>query len=201
MSRNTSSWLAETFAVFSKEWRCELRTRYALNTLGLFALTTLIVISISLGPLGAATAERTTVLPVLLWVLLLFSVVAGLPRAFVHEEESKTAIALRLAVNPTAVFGGKLLYSFTVTLALAAIVTPLFTAVMQLPVATPGLLVLALVTGGYGLAAGGTLVAAIIAQARSSGALFAVLALPVLLPLLVLAIELTRARSRGISSR
>ncbi|MCH9649891.1 MAG: heme exporter protein CcmB [Deltaproteobacteria bacterium] len=197
MSHTTSSWLAEAFAVFAKEWRTEFRTRYALNTLGLFAITSLVVVSISLGPLGAATAERTTVMPVLLWVLLLFAVAAGLPRAFVHEEESRTATALRLSATPSALFTGKLLYSWTVVLALELIVTPLFVAMMHLPVANPGLLALALVLGGYGLAAGGTLVAAIIAQARSSGTLFSVLALPVLLPLLVLAIELSRAAIAG----
>lgn len=197
MSHDTSSWLVEALAVFAKEWRCELRTRYALNTLGLFAVTTLVVMSISLGPLGVATVERTTVLPVLLWILLLFAVAAGLPRAFVHEEESHTAIALRLAARPSSLFCGKLAYSFSVVLALELIVTPLFSTLMQLRVESPGLLVLALVAGGFGLAAGGTLVASIIAQARGSAALFSVLALPVLLPLLVLAIELTRSAVSG----
>ncbi len=197
MSHTTSSWLAEALAVFAKEWRTELRTRYALNTLGLFAVTTLVVVSISLGPLGAATAERTTVLPVLLWVLLLFAVTAGLPRAFVHEEEAHTATALRLSATPSALFCGKLAYSWTVVMALEALVTPLYLAMMQLPVASPGVLVLSLLLGGYGLAAGGTLVAAIISQARSTGTLFSVLALPVLLPLLVLAIELSRAGIAG----
>lgn len=197
MSHDVSSWLAEAGAVFAKEWRCELRTRYALNTLGLFALTTLVVVTLSLGPLGAQSGERTTVLPVLLWILLLFAVTAGLPRAFVHEEEMRTADALRLAAEPTALFCGKLAYGLTVVLALEALVTPLYLAMMQLPVASPWLLVAALAAGGFGLAAGGTLVAAIIAQARSSGALFAVLALPVLLPLLVLAVEATRAAVAG----
>ena len=77
---NTSTWAAEAAAVFVKEWRCEFRTRYALNTLALFALTTLVVVSFSLGPLGVAKAEGTAVLPVLLWIILLFSAAAGLPR-------------------------------------------------------------------------------------------------------------------------
>lgn len=197
MSHSISSWLAEATAVFAKEWRCELRTRYALNTLGLFALTTLVTVTLSLGPLGARSGERTTVLPVLLWVLLLFAVTAGLPRVFVHEEETHTANGLRLAADPTALFCGKLAYGATVVFALEVLVTPLYLAMMQLPVATPWVLVAGLFLGGFGLAAGGTLVAAIIAQARTSGALFAVLALPVLLPLLVLAIEASRAAVAG----
>ena len=192
-----STWAAEAAAVFAKEWRCELRTRYALNTLGLFAFTTLVVVSVSLGPLGVSLSQGTAVLPVLLWVILLFSVAAGLPRAFVQEEETQTAIALRLAATPSALFCGKLVYGLTLVLALEALITPVYVAVTSLKVVSPGLLAGTLIAGGYGLAAGSTLVAAIIAQARSKGTLFSVLAFPVLLPLLLLAVELSRSAVAG----
>ena len=197
MWQDTSTWAAEALAVFAKEWRCEFRTRYALNTLGLFAFTTLVVVSVSLGPLGVSVSQGTAVLPVLLWVILLFSAAAGLPRAFVQEEETQTAMALRLAATPSALFCGKLLYGLTLTLALEALVTPVFVAMTSLDVKSPGLLAAVLAAGGYGLAAGSTLVAAIIAQARSKGTLFSVLAFPVLLPLLLIAVELTRQAVAG----
>jgi heme exporter protein B len=197
MWQDTSTWAAEALAVFAKEWRCEFRTRYALNTLGLFAFTTLVVVSVSLGPLGVSTSQGTAVLPVLLWMILLFSAAAGLPRAFVQEEETQTATALRLAATPSALFCGKLLYGMTLTLALEALVTPVFVAMTSLDVKSPGLLAAVLAAGGYGLAAGSTLVAAIIAQARSKGTLFSVLAFPILLPLLLIAVELTRHAVAG----
>jgi heme exporter protein B len=192
-----STWAAEATAVFVKEWRCELRTRYALNTLGLFAFTTLVVVSVSLGPLGVSLSQGMAVLPVLLWIILLFSVAAGLPRAFVQEEETQTAIALRLAATPSALFCGKLIYGLTLVLALEVLITPVYVAVTSLKVVSPGLLAGTLIAGGYGLAAGSTLVAAIIAQARSKGTLFSVLAFPVLLPLLLLAVELSRSAVAG----
>lgn len=184
-------------AVFAKEWRGEFRTRYALNTLGLFAFTTLVVVSVSLGPLGVSLAQGTAVLPVLLWIILLFSAAAGLPRAFVHEEETQTATALRLAATPSALFCGKLLYGLTLTFALELLVTPVYVAMTSLTVKSPGLLAGVLAAGGFGLAAGSTLVAAIIAQARAKGTLFSVLAFPVLLPLLLIAVELTRGAVAG----
>jgi heme exporter protein B len=187
----------EAAAVFAKEWRSEIRTRYALNTLALFAVNTLVVVSASLGPLGAAPGRSSEVLPVLLWLILLFAAAAGLPRSFVHEEETQTATALRLAATPSALFCGKLAYALTLLAALEALVAPLFLAVMNLDVARPGLLVATLAAGGFGLAAGSTLVAAIIAQARGKGTLFAVLSFPVLLPLLLLAVELTRGAFAG----
>lgn len=197
MSLAASTWVAEASAVFLKDWRCELRTRYALNTIFLFAVTTLVVVSVSLGPLGVAGAERVTVLPVLLWLILLFASAAGLPRSFVHEEEAHTAIALRLSATPSALFCGKLAYSLVLLAALEVVVTPLFLAMVQLPVESPALLVAALAGGGYGLAAGSSLIAAIISQAQGKGTLFSVLSFPVLLPLLLMAIELTRIAVAG----
>ncbi len=54
-----------------------------------------------------------------------------------------------------------------------------------------------LAVGGYGLAVITTIVAAIIAQALTRGALFSVLSLPLLLPLLIIVIEGTRAVAMG----
>lgn len=192
MWRRASTWAAEAAAVFAKDWRCEFRTRYALNTLALFAFTTLVVVSVSLGPLGTAKELGVTVLPVLLWLVLLFAAAAGLPRAFVEEEETHTATALRLAATPSALYSGKLAYGVTLTFALEALVAPIYAAMVSWGVASPGLLALTLVAGGFGLAAGSTLVAAIIAQAEGRATLFAVLAFPVLLAPLLLSVELTR---------
>jgi heme exporter protein B len=68
---------------------------------------------------------------------------------------------------------------------------------MQLPVASPTLFVATLAAGGYGLATGSTLVAAMIGQAQARGTLFAVLSFPILLPLMIFAVQLTRAAVAG----
>ena len=96
MWRRISSWTAETRAIFRKERQLELRTRYALNTVGLFALTTLVVVSISLGPVGASEEARPF-LPVLLWLILLFAASAGLPGPpqRTADEETPCSIASR----------------------------------------------------------------------------------------------------------
>lgn len=190
MPVDTSTWIAETLAVFAKEWRCELRTRTALSTIALFACTTLLVVSFALGPLGASHEGRT-VLPALLWTILLFAASAGLPRAFVREEEMGTAAALRLTTSPSAVFTGKALYNLTLIFGLELLVVPLFLGLLQMNVDRPWALASVLAAGGAGLAIGSTLVAAMVAQAQVKGPLFAVLAFPVLLPLLFFAIRLT----------
>jgi heme exporter protein B len=190
-------WLAEAGAIFAKDWRTELRSRHALHTLLLFAITTLMTVSLALGPIGVNTTERGAVLPALLWVILLFAAAAGLPRGFVQEEETHTATALRLTATPSAVFGGKAAYSASLLVALEVVLVPLFVAVMQLPIASMGLFLAALSLGGIGLAFASTLLAAIVAQAQGRGALFPILAFPLLIPLLLLAVELTRGAIAG----
>jgi heme exporter protein B len=189
-------WLEEAVAVFVKDWRSELRTRYALNTLGLFALTTLVVVSFSMGPIGASPLAPAVV-PAVLWIILLFAATAGLPRLFVAEEETHTATALRLAATPSALFTGKLAYGLALIYALEALTAPLYLAMVQLPVASPGLLAGTLLLGGFGLAATSTLVAVLVAQARGRGTLFAVLLFPVLVPLVIMVVTVTRQAVTG----
>lgn len=188
---NTSgiaAFCGETWAILGKEWKCELRTRYALSTVFLFAVTTLVMVSLAVGPIGSDPKTRP-LLPVFLWLIVLFAATAGLPRTFVHEEESHSADALRLSARPAALFCGKCLYNLSLILALELAIAPLFIGMLKLPIERPGDFALALLGGGIGLAVGSTLIAAMVSQARSRGPLFAVLAFPILLPVLKLAIE------------
>jgi heme exporter protein B len=194
----SSGWAAEAAAVFVKDWRCELRTRHAVSTLALFALTTLIVASLILGPIGNDREMAQRVVPVLVWLILLFAAAAGLPRAFVHEEESRTAIALRLAARPSAIFAGKLLHVATLVAVLELIVAPLAVVLFDLAVAQPWRFAAALAAGGLAVAGATTLLAAIVAQGRGASTLFAVLALPILLPALALAVGAARVALTGV---
>jgi heme exporter protein B len=193
----SSTWLAEAAAVFAKDWRSERRARHAVATLLLFAVTTLVIASLALGPVGASRQERTDVTAALVWIILLFAAAAGLPRAFVHEEESRTASALRLAARPSAVLAGKLAWVASLLALLEGLSAPLAIALFDLPVASPGRLVAALAAGGLGLAAATTVLAAIVAQGRGATTLFAALAFPLLVPLAVLAVGVTRSALGG----
>lgn len=188
-----SSLLAEALAVLAKEVASELRRRVALNAIGLFAVTTLVAVAYQIGPYGLAEQDRPFLLSALLWIILFFAATAGLSRVFVKEEDAHTAKALRLAARPLAVLYGKLLFNLLLLLALEAIIVPLYCALMGFAVKGVGGLVLVMAAGGAAFAVTSTFVAAIIARASGSNALFAILALPLLLPLLVAVITGTRA--------
>jgi len=188
-----SGLLSEIAAVLVKELTSELRSRVALNAIGLFGLTTLIAVAYQIGPYRIAEADRPHLLSALLWIILFFAATSGLSRVFVKEEDAHTAKTLRLAARPLAVLGGKYLFNLLLLLALFALIVPLYCALMGYGVRGVGALVLVLLAGAVALSATATIVAAIIARASGSTTLFAILSVPLVLPLLVMLIQGTRA--------
>ena len=191
----TRAWLAAVWAICNKDLRIEFRTRYALSAIGLFAVTTLTVVSFALGPFGLEQELQAA----LFWVVLFFASMAGLSRTFVREEETHTAPALRLAAPATAVYLGKYLFNLLLLLLLEAIVVPLFIGMIGLELNNPVLFFLILALGNLGLAGVTTVIAAMVAQASARGALFSVLSFPLLLPLLISSIEGSRLALGGAS--
>lgn len=192
------SLLRAAWAVFRKDLRSELRTRYALNAILLFAVSTVVALSLGLGPLlPARNADLSIVQAALLWVAVLFAAFTGLARAFVQEEDARTANALRLAAPPVAVYLGKLLFNLALLLLLVTLTALLFIVMLRVQVGNPGLFAALLAAGSLGLVAATTLIAAIISRASIKGALFAVLSFPLLAPLLVIAIQGTAIALEG----
>ncbi len=155
----------------------------------MFAVTTLVVVSFSIGSFRIGEAERPFLYSVLLWIILVFSALSGLSRSFVKEEEAGTMDVLKLSARPQAVFLGKLFFNLTLLGALELIVVPLFVLFMQYEIECVGLFAAMVVSGGLGLGAGTTIVAAMTAQASARGALFSALSFPLLLPLMITAIK------------
>lgn len=188
-----STLLAESLAVLGKELTSELRSRVALNAVGLFALTTLVAVAYQIGPYRIHEEDRPHLLAALLWIILFFAATSGLARVFVKEEDAHTAKTLRLAAPPGAVFTGKFLFNLLLLCALEALIVPLYCILLGYSVAGVAGLLMVLAGGSIALAAVSTIVAAIIARASGSGTLFAVLTVPLALPLLVMLIQGTRA--------
>lgn len=185
-----------TRAIFVREWRSELRNRQALNAVALFAICSVVAVSLGLGPLNRS-AELPLIQAAFLWIVLLFAAFTALARVFVVEEEQRTAAALRLAAPPPAVYLGKLCFNLVLLFGLTLLVALLSIVLLRMQVRNPAMVAAMLLAGALALVAGTTLVAAIIARSTSRGALFAVLSLPILIPMLVTAVRGTALALSG----
>ncbi|OEU51975.1 MAG: hypothetical protein BA861_07835 [Desulfobacterales bacterium S3730MH5] len=179
----------EAISIWLRDLRSEFRTRYAVNAILMFAVTTLVAVSFSIGSFRIAEAEKPFLYAVLLWIILVFSALSGLSRSFVKEEEAGTIDILRLSARPQAVFIGKLFFNLTLLGALELVIVPSFILLMKYDIEFPVLFAAMIISGGLGLAAGTTIVAAIIARTSARGALFSALSFPLLLPIMITAIK------------
>ncbi|MDW8366113.1 MAG: heme exporter protein CcmB, partial [Abditibacteriales bacterium] len=147
-----------------KDVRAECRTRVALSTVLMFAVTTVTVISFSV--VGSLKHDAQAAM---LWVVIFFSAMSGLARAFVHEEEGRTADALRLSASAEAVYLGKGAFNLALLIALEVVIVPIFIAFMNVTVSNLPLLLTVLLLGNVGLVAVSTTLAAMVAKARTAG--------------------------------
>ena len=193
MPSNGSNSVAAVWAILRKECRSEWRTRYGLNAALLFALATLTSVSFAVGRL----TDRSDLLAALLWVVLLFAALSSMSHAFVREVEGHTLTLLRLVASPTAIALGKLLFNIAFLAVIEAVTVPLYLVLMGAPPPRWGAFLGLLALGSLALACATTLVGAIIAQTRGRGALFAGVALPLLLPVLAAAVSGMRSQWSG----
>jgi len=112
----------------------------------------------------------------------------------VREVEGHTLVLLRLVASPTAIAIGKLLFNLLFLGLIEVITVPLFLILMGAPPPRWPAFLSVLALGSVALGAGATLIAAIIAQTRGRGALFAGAAFPILLPIVAAAVSGTRAQ-------
>jgi heme exporter protein B len=184
------------YALFKKDFHSELRTRYAINSLAMFIIVAISVILFSIGSetiTGSLTAG-------LFWVVIFFTAMSGLARAFVSEEERGTSLTLQLIASPSTVFSGKLLFNLILVFCMNFIVAILYSALFEkFLISNFFLFVLTFIFGNIGLAVSSTIIAAIIAKAGAKGTLYPVLSFPILLPLILTCVQLTLFSFDGIS--
>jgi len=160
-----------------KDLTIEWRAKETLNSLFFFALLLIFLFQFALGP----DRERlSAALPGLLWLGFILSGLLGLGRTFAGEK--------------SAIYVGKLAGNLLLMLAVEAIFLLLFGVFFDLDLvaALPGL-ALVVGLGTLGLAAVGTLFAAMTAHVRARELLFPVLVLPVEVPVLLGTVKATEA--------
>ncbi len=178
-------YLRSAGAVFAKDLRCEFRTRQSLSAVILFAVTSTVAVTFTLG----AWAGKSDISAALLWLVIYFSAMSGLSRSFVREEETFTSDTLRLAARPNSVYLGKLIFNFALIVAIEVVTVPLFALLSGCFVREWAAFAVLFAVGGLGLSAGATIAAAMVARATTRGALYAVICFPLLVPVLSAAIH------------
>ena len=186
----------KAYWLFKKDWQSELRTRNAINALAMFVLVTISVILFSVGSENISDYLTGG----LFWVVIFFSAMSGLSRVFVSEEERGTTLTLQLIASPSTVFNGKLIFNLLLVCLMNLAITYLFSILFDsFIINNVFLFVFTLVLGSSGITISSTIIAAIISKASAKGTLYPVLSFPILLPLILILLELTKFSMDGKS--
>ncbi|MBI5707422.1 MAG: heme exporter protein CcmB [Armatimonadetes bacterium] len=181
------TWTEDVSAVLRKELRTEFRSKSGLLTAFLFNVGAVLTASFAAANMRLVPGIAAAIL----WITLLFSAVASLPRTFITEEEQGTGDLLRLIARPSAVFWGKALYNLLLMMASAALLSALFLLLTGPYAIKPGLYVLCMLGGSVALAATVTFCGALVAQGANRYVLAGTVSLPLLVPVLAVAVEAT----------
>ena len=183
-------YLHRAWIILWKDLVTERRRKETLNALLFFSVLLLFLFQFALG----ADRERLQgALPGLLWLGFILAGLLALGRSFLIELENDCWEGLLLSAgDKSAIYVGKLAGNVITMAAVEAILLGMFGIFFNLDVwqALPGLALVAAL-GTLGLAALGTLFAAITAQVRARELLFPVLLLPLVVPLLLGAVKAT----------
>jgi heme exporter protein B len=187
--------LRQATVIARKDLRIEVRGRHAIGTLLPFAATVLVSFGFAFGP-GRDVLERTA--PGLLWMALLFSAVMASRRAYQTETEDGALEGLLLApIDKAAVFLGKASAVSAELLVLVVAVLLLVVVLFDLSLGSPLSLVAAFALGVVGLAAVGSLFGVVAESARTREAIFPMLVLPLVAPVLIAGVRATDLAASG----
>ena len=169
-----------------KDILLELRSRDIIVSVLVFGVLVVVVFNFALN----VTPQRVTELaPGILWVAFAFAAILTMNRAFVLEKEQGSLEGLLLSpVSRDAIFLGKALTSFLFMLIIEAALLPVFAALLDFS-AFSVTLILTIILATLGFAIVGTLFSVIAVQTRSREIMLPVLFFPIILPVLIGAVE------------
>ena len=172
------TYLADVAALTRKDLLLELRARDTLPAMLIFVLSALVVFHFAL-PADAGDTAATG----LLWVAIVFTALLGLARAFVAEREQRVLDALVLApCDRSAIWLAKSVGLLAFLVVAEAVALPAYHLLYE-PVTWE--LVAGVALADLGLAAVGTLLAAMAAASRARELLLPLLFLPLVVPVVV----------------
>ena len=178
-----------------KEMLLEWRQRYALNGMLLYVVSTVLICYLSFGLRNESISPATW--NALFWIILLFTAVNAVAKSFLQERAGRLLYYYTLA-SPQAVILSKIAYNAVLMSLIALVGYFVYALVLGNPVADRPLFVGTILLGGVGFSSTLTLVSGIASKAGNNSVLMAILSFPVVLPMLLMLIKVSRIAMDGL---
>jgi heme exporter protein B len=182
---------AQVKSLIIKEIKLEWRSKYALNGILLYVVSTVFVCFLSF---------KTTpplVWNALFWMIMLFAAINAIAKSFIQESKGRLLYYYQIA-SPVAIIISKIVYNIGLMLFMASIAFIFYNVVFDNPIEDIPLYLLSVFIGAFSFSTVFTMISAIAAKAGNNATLMAILSFPVIIPLLILIIKLSKNAMDGL---
>lgn len=174
-----------------KEIVLEWRSKYALNGILLYVVSTIFVCYLSFKQTDPLTWNA------LFWIIMLFASINAISKSFVQESRGRQLYYYTIA-SPQAIIISKIVYNVLLMLILGTLAIIVYSIVFKNPLGDPAYYYLAVVLGSISFSTVFTMISAIASRAGNNGTLMAILSFPVIIPLLILLIKFSKNAMDGL---
>ncbi|MCG8476132.1 MAG: heme exporter protein CcmB [Cytophagales bacterium] len=181
--------------LLKKEFLIEWRQKYAINGILLYVACTVFICYLSFHTQRVTVSEA--VWNALFWIILLFTAVNAIAKSFLQESRERTFYIYSIA-SATHVIIAKMLYNTLLMLVLGLICTVFYSVVMGNPILNMGLFAAVMALGALGFSGTLTMISSIASKAENSGTLMAVLGIPVMIPILLMSMKVSKNAILGL---
>ena len=188
--------LKEIKVLIHKEFLLEWRQRYAISGLLLYVISTIFICYLSFNLKGGSINPITW--NTLFWIIMLFTATNGISKGFNQERGGRLFFYYTIA-SPEAIIISKIIYHSILMVGISLIALAYYSLVMGNPVQDMSLFIYTIVLGSIGFSSTLSMIAAIASKAQNSGTLMAVLGFPVILPMLLMLIKLSKNAMDGLA--
>jgi len=177
--------------LIKKELLLEWRSKYALNGVLLYVVSTIFVCFLSLVSVVPITWNA------LFWIIMLFASINAVSKSFLQESKGRQLYIYTIA-SPLALIISKTIYNVLLMMLLTVIALCFYMLVFNYVPEDLALYVVATLLGSLSFSTIFTMVSAISSKAGNGGMLMAILSFPVIIPVLIILIKLTKNAIDGL---
>jgi heme exporter protein B len=183
------------FTLFIKEFSIEFRKRSTINGIIVYLISTIFICYLSFNLKGQKLDIVTW--NTLFWIITLFTAINAIAKSFMQESESRF-LYYYVITSPEAIIISKIAYNVFLMTLLSFLALIFYSIVLGNEVADIGLFSLNLLLGALGFSSTLTMVSSIASKAGNSTVLMAILSFPVILPMLLLLIRVSKNAIDGL---
>jgi heme exporter protein B len=189
----------QTIELLKKEIILEWRSKYAFNGILLYIVATVFVcyISFNLNPGFKESQGYAIVWNILFWIIMLFASVNAIAKSFMQESKSRLLYYYTIA-HPQAIILSKTIYNTLLMGLLSVLALLVYKLFFPNPVGDGLFYFITVLLGAMSFSTVFTMLSAIASKAGNNGTLMAILSFPVIIPVILLLVKVSKAAMDGI---